>query len=778
MRFPRLFQVSSPLRSRLAITVSALVLGATLLVGPLALSVAERDMRAVVGSQEYALLSSAAAFIDDRLQDRLHRMEALAAAVPPEARADPRRLQAWLSERPAGQGESLDDFVNLVAFAPNGELVATGSAMPSAQAVSASGRPYFEETLRRRRGMVSDPFISRLSGAQVVLVTAPVFGADGEVAYVLAGRLDLEHSNFLRQIDALKPGRSGYLYLMSGQGVVIDHPLRERLMQRAEALPGAHVGTARALRGFEGWLHEADAIFAYRRLRTTGWILAARFPSEEAFAPLATLRREVLGASAALALLAGVLAWWIIRRKLAPLDGLRRGVAAILHEGADIGVLQVGRQDEIGELGRAFHELVDARERAVARMRAVADSVPAVIAYVDRDERCVFTNAGYDEMLGLEPGAALGRPLRESLGEAAYARFEPLIRAALAGERCHIEDVRSDDARRHQMVDGIPDIGADGEVAGFYVLAMDISERKEAELAQAASEQRLRLIADNLPVLICYIDRGHRLGFANATFRTWLGLDPARLAGTHLTGALGGPGYDSLRPRLKQAFDGASVRFEMTLAAPERSRILEWTFVPDVQAGGKVAGVYALAHDMTRVKEAEAKLVRMARYDALTGIANRVMFAETLGQALERAQRQGAVLGLAYLDIDFFKQINDTCGHGVGDEVLKEFARRLSDSVRATDTPARLAGDEFVIVFEAVRDRGDAEAIGAKVVEALGAPFMTSAGELRVTASIGITLADAAAGPLPSQDELLVRADHALYAAKHGGRDRCVVMES
>jgi diguanylate cyclase (GGDEF)-like protein/PAS domain S-box-containing protein len=781
MRFPRLFQVSSPLRSRLAVTVSALVLGATLLVGPLALRVAERDMRAVVGSQEYALLSSAAAFIDDRLQDRLHQMEALAAAVPPDARADARRLQAWLSERPTGLGERLGDFVNLVAFAPNGELVATGSAMPSAQAVSASGRPYFEETLKRRRGMVSAPFISRLSGAQVVLVTAPVLGADGEVAYVLAGRLDLEHSNFLRQIDALKPGRTGYLYLMSAEGVVIDHPQRERLMQRAEELPGAHAGTLRALRGFEGWLHEADglggAIFAYKRLRTTGWILAARFPSEEAFAPLATLRREVMGASAALALLAGVLAWWMIRRQLAPLDGLRRGVAAILHKGADIGVLQVGRQDEIGELGRAFHALVHARERAVARMRAVADNIPAVIAYVDRDERCTFANAGFDQMLGLEPGAAIGRPIRESLGEAAYARFQPLIRAALAGERCHIEDVRSDDARRHQMIDGIPDIGADGQVAGYYVLAMDISERKEAELAQAASEQRLRLIADNLPVLICYIDRGHRLGFANATFRTWLGLDPARLAGTRLTEALGGPGYDSLRPRLKQAFDGASVRFEMSLAALERSRILEWTFVPDVQAGGKVAGVYALAHDMTRVKEAEAKLVRMARYDALTGIANRVMFAETLGRALERAQRQGAVLGLAYLDIDFFKQINDTWGHGVGDEVLKEFASRLSASVRATDTPARLAGDEFVIVFDGVRDRGDAEAIGAKVVQAMAAPFATSAGELRVTASVGITLADAAAGPLPSHDELLARADHALYAAKHGGRDRCVVMD-
>ena len=101
-----------------------------------------------------------------------------------------------------------------------------------------------------------------------------------------------------------------------------------------------------------------------------------------------------------------------------------------------------------------------------------------------------------------------------------------------------MEDVRSDDARRHQMIDTIPDIGPDGRVDGFYVMATDISERKEAELAQAASEQRLRLIADNLPVLICYIDRNHRMGFGNATFHAWLGLDPAHLPGMHLAEVL------------------------------------------------------------------------------------------------------------------------------------------------------------------------------------------------------------------------------------------------
>ncbi|MFK3737055.1 sensor domain-containing diguanylate cyclase [Massilia sp. TN1-12] len=783
-------------RSRLAVTVGALVLGATLLVGPLALTVAEHDMRAVLGDQQFALLSSAAAFIDDRLEARVREMDVLAGAVPPAALHDARRLQAWLSEREPG---ALDGFVNVVAFARNGDLVASGSSMPSAQPLTGAGRQYFEETVRRRHGLVSEPFESRLSGAQVVLVTAPVFDAAGDLAYVLAGRIDLQHSNFLRQIDALKPGRSGYLFLMSADGVVIDHPNRDRLLERLDAAAAGSVGdqpgAQRALRGFEGWLYGSDsqgaAIFTYKRLRSTGWILGARYPSDEAFAPMARMRGRVLAVAGALALLAGGFAWWLVRRRLRPLDALRRKVAAMRRGGVGSAALQsdpqLRRRDEIGELARAFHDLVHEREQASNRVRAIADNVPAAIAYVDREERIVFTNAAFEGMLGMA-GGACGRTVREALGEAGYARLEPLVRAVLRGERGRVEDVRSDDKRRHQLIEYLPDVGADEHgnpaVAGFYVLAMDISERKEAELAQAASEQRLRLIADNLPVLICYIDRNHRLGFANATFRDWLGLDGATLEGMHLLEALGKPGYDGARARLQGAFGGDGVRFEMALQAAGRHRILEWTFVPDrggagtaVGAGkGAVTGVYALAHDMTRMKEAERRLVQMARVDDLTGIANRRLFGETLARALERARRSGSVLGLAYLDIDHFKRINDTWGHGVGDEVLREFARRLSASVRAVDTVARLAGDEFVIVLEDVGGVAQATCTAAQVVEAMRAPFATSAGSLAVSASVGITLADAGAGPLPGQEQLLGQADAALYEAKRAGRDRFVVL--
>jgi diguanylate cyclase (GGDEF)-like protein len=195
---------------------------------------------------------------------------------------------------------------------------------------------------------------------------------------------------------------------------------------------------------------------------------------------------------------------------------------------------------------------------------------------------------------------------------------------------------------------------------------------------------------------------------------------------------------------------------------------LETTFVPDQRADGSVAGVYSLTHDTTHMKEIEERLTQLARVDTLTGIPNRLMFEEILQLALGRARRNRQPMALAYLDIDNFKTINDTLGHGAGDEVLKEFAARLVGNVRATDTVARLAGDEFVIIYEQVHNGDEALRLAANIVEAVRRDFCVAGAPMRITTSIGIALRD-------KDDEtpaaLVARADAALYRAKRNGRD-------
>ena len=182
---------------------------------------------------------------------------------------------------------------------------------------------------------------------------------------------------------------------------------------------------------------------------------------------------------------------------------------------------------------------------------------------------------------------------------------------------------------------------------------------------------------------------------------------------------------------------------------------------------GQVTGFLGVAYDIALQKQAEAKLLQLARSDALTGLANRAHFEEHLAAAIERSKRRGVEMALLFLDIDHFKAVNDTFGHEGGDIVLKEFARRLSELTRSTDLVARLAGDEFVVVLEGSIDPDSVRRITHDVISAMREPISIFGTPHPVSASIGGAMLDpATTSSLP----LLRRADNAMYAAKRGGR--------
>ena len=170
-----------------------------------------------------------------------------------------------------------------------------------------------------------------------------------------------------------------------------------------------------------------------------------------------------------------------------------------------------------------------------------------------------------------------------------------------------------------------------------------------------------------------------------------------------------------------------------------------------------------------QVHTRQARLDHMAHHDALTGLPNRVLLRDRLAQALARCQRSGMLVGLMFLDLDRFKQINDSLGHDIGDQLLREAARRLGASTRASDTVARLGGDEFAIVVESVSNADQVSGLAHKVRDAFVRPFLLEGRELHVSTSIGI-----AVGPEDgtSVDALLKNADIAMYHAKEGGRNR------
>jgi diguanylate cyclase (GGDEF)-like protein len=217
------------------------------------------------------------------------------------------------------------------------------------------------------------------------------------------------------------------------------------------------------------------------------------------------------------------------------------------------------------------------------------------------------------------------------------------------------------------------------------------------------------------------------------------------------------------------------VSFEQTAKLLVGERTLQTTYLPQRNAQGEVVGLYVLANDVSDLKQKQMQLDTLAREDALTGLPNRRSFEERVREAMARSRRSGDPLCLLFLDIDYFKSINDSLGHAAGDAVLKEFGRRLKESVRETDVAARYAGDEFVILLEDIAGAHEAQLVAGKVLAAMRPAFVLSNRSLQVTTSIGIALSEEDDEDFAS---LMATADSALYAAKKDGRNRFMMAAS
>ncbi|QJD98965.1 diguanylate cyclase [Massilia forsythiae] len=312
--------------------------------------------------------------------------------------------------------------------------------------------------------------------------------------------------------------------------------------------------------------------------------------------------------------------------------------------------------------------------------------------------------------------------------------------------------------------------GAGGEKLGAVVIMKDVTELFDSRAQVLESEERLRTIADNVPALISYIDIELRYRFANQRYREWFGVRCEDMLGKTVPEAMGETFYAPRKAALERCLSGHGSHLEIEEERRGRKRVISTTYLPHMR-DGMVHGIYVLSTDATSARQYERQLHALAHSDHLTGLPNRRSYEERLVQAIARSRRSAMPLALAYLDVDHFKQINDSHGHAGGDAVLREFGQRLSATVRSTDTVARLAGDEFVIVLEQVGSPLECQRIADKLLEAMRAPFDCDGRKLAVSASIGF-----AWSPRPEQAALAHAADEALYQSKRGGRDTASVL--
>jgi len=190
---------------------------------------------------------------------------------------------------------------------------------------------------------------------------------------------------------------------------------------------------------------------------------------------------------------------------------------------------------------------------------------------------------------------------------------------------------------------------------------------------------------------------------------------------------------------------------------------------------GEIIGTWGISRDVTLQIKAEQALIQQALHDAVTGLANRVALMDRLQQALVALERRPGRVGLMFVDLDDFKDVNDAFGHEIGDRVLIEVGRRLTAVARRVDTVARLGGDEFVLLLSYLHDDADVRLMCDRVANAIRSPLKVDSRELHVTGSVGVVVTD---DPLMDPGELVRRADVAMYGAKRAGRNRFEVFDA
>ncbi|WP_161781512.1 diguanylate cyclase domain-containing protein [Janthinobacterium lividum] len=485
-------RLPASLKARMSMVVFLLVLGAVASLALATLAVAERGMRDVMGRQQYVSLASAAVFIDEELDAKRNVLRAIADSLAASGAHDGASLQRFL----AAQTVLGKEFYSAGVVGADGIVLASVSPFKPQAGLNVKGRPYFEQTLATRRSVISSPLNGSISGMPIVVVTQPVFDAHGGVRYVLAASVNLRQPDFLGRLGALKPGPGGYLYIMTSEGVIVEHPDKSRIMQHIEAHGPVSVPTRSAMQGYEGWMtgtttQGIDALFAYHRIASTGWILASVYPMSEAFAPLHAIRSKILLAAVLLAALAGLAGWRIVLRLLQPLERLRRQVHQIRRQRLGIEALQIERRDEIGDLSRDFYSLVAEREIAEAqtrdserRLKLLTDHVPVVIVYIDREHRYQFINATFERWFGVSARESLMHSMREVLGEEAYQLREQHLLRAFAGEEVDYEfTVDNEAGERTFHTSYVPDVGESGAVEGVYGLIHEITKTKAMHTA-------------------------------------------------------------------------------------------------------------------------------------------------------------------------------------------------------------------------------------------------------------------------------------------------------
>ena len=404
--------------------------------------------------------------------------------------------------------------------------------------------------------------------------------------------------------------------------------------------------------------------------------------------------------------------------------------------------------------------------------RALLDAIPNPVYFKDREGRFGLYNRAFDDLFG--PGRDwIGKTVHDMFdGESArdhQDRDRPLLERP-ASTTYEMRTPTGTGENRQMLYNKVSFVDQRGEVAGLIGVITDVTRYKETERALEASEARFRVLTESSLDLITVVDAEGRILYQSPALRHLLGFEPGETVGRNVADLVHRDDLEHTRAAFRRIVEGRQsiepVEFRL------RHRDGMWrTFESlgtNCLSNPHIHGLVFNSRDVTDRKVIQQRIQHLAYHDNLTGLPNRSLLQDRLAHSIARAERSNRKVAVLFIDLDNFKNINDTLGHDVGDELLRQVSRRLSECVRLEDTIARQGGDEFIVLLDSLEDSRGASVVAQKILNALRHSFTLSGTDQHVSGSVGIALY-----PEDGRDAqtLMKNADTAMFHGKGLGKN-------
>jgi diguanylate cyclase (GGDEF)-like protein/PAS domain S-box-containing protein len=670
-----------------------------------------------------------------------------------------REFHLFLAEKKS----ELPQIDTIGVIGPDGMRLSQSRSWPT-EDLDLSTREYFTALSAdpNMRSFVSEPIAGFSTGTWVVIIARPVLAKDGRFLGIAFASTDMTYFEGMFRATSLGDGyavtllrRDGTLLVRYPRAGVIGTVVPASVLER---LADSKSGVSRSISPVD---REARIAAAHRLDDYPLTVVVTQSENAAFRAWRTTMLTMGLITSAVIALI--LAAAYLLARSWKQQDRLNAARAEVLESEKTRMLAEV-------ELNRQR----DLAEQSVC-LNAALENMTQGLCMFDKDGRLVVCNDLYAKIYALpeelvRPGSLYSEIIAYRFNNNIVKGDQRQQLLALSAMFDNQKTSRIDEHSDGRLVRVTRQSLQNG---GWVSTHDDITEQQRAALELDETKTFLDSIIENIPISVIVKDaKTLKYLFVNRAFESMHDQPRADFLGRTAADIFGAMNAKQIHVHDAEALAGSDsiVRNEQEVTSPKRGTRLQATSRIVIRdSGGDTKYLIVVIDDVTERRKTEQRIAFLAHHDALTGLANRTALTQKIEEAAARQRRRGEPFSVLLLDLDRFKQVNDTLGHPAGDTLLTEVAARLKGLVRETDSLARLGGDEFAIIQAGEADqRAAASGLAARIIKALGEPFEIEGGDISIGTSIGIALAPEHA---TGSDNLLKMADLALYRVKSSGRN-------